>query len=159
MCHGLLPSPCISCTRSGLFWTSLSLYFNMMFVCSDHFLQMVTFHCWGNFILKTRFYSTLQYREMMHFLPCPTFVENWSNRSSGVQIQRYLYSFWVLFVLCWVKLNNNTCYSFQQHEKWNLPFSSVLLLISTDSTFPNDLKRSLCTCHSEKRRFNFNSAC
>ena len=123
------------------------------------FYQMVTFHCWGNFILKTRFYSTLQYREMMHFLPCPTFVENWSNRSSGVQIQRYLYSFWVLFVLCWVKLNNNTCYSFQQHEKWNLPFSSVLLLISTDSTFPNDLKRSLCTCHSEKRRFNFNSAC
>ena len=38
LCHGLSPSPCISCTCSGLFWTSLSLYFNMMFVCSDHFL-------------------------------------------------------------------------------------------------------------------------
>ena len=72
---------------------------------------------------------------------------------------RYLYSFWVSLVVCWVKLNNNTCYFFQLHEKWNLPFSSVLLLISTDSTFPNDLKRSLCMCHSEKRRFNFKSAC
>ena len=110
MCHGLSSSPCISCTHSGLFWTSLSLYFKMMFVCSDHFWQMMTFHRQGNFILKTRFYSTLQYRKMMHFLPRATFVENWSNRSSGVKIpwDNYLYLFWVLFVICWVKLNNNT---------------------------------------------------
>ena len=161
MCHGLSPSPCISCTRSGLFWTSLSLYFNMMFVCSDHFLTN------GDISLLRQLYSkdtvlfnlTISGNDAFSALPdvCRKLVKPviWSTNTD----QRYLYSFWVLFVLCWVKLNNNTCYSFQQHEKWNLPFSSVLLLISTDSTFPNDLKRSLCTCHSEKRRFNFNSAC
>ena len=47
---------------------------------------MTIFHCQGNFILKPRFYLTLQFRETMHFLPCVTFAENRSNRSSGVQI-------------------------------------------------------------------------
>ena len=55
-----------------------------MFVSSDYLMS--TFHCWGNFILKTRFYSTLQFRETMHFLPCATFIENRSNQSSGVKI-------------------------------------------------------------------------
>ena len=86
LCHGLSPSPCISCTHSGLFWTSVTLYFKMMFVCSDHFKQMLTFHCWGNFILRIWFNSTLQHWKMMHFLPCVTFVESWSNWSSGEQI-------------------------------------------------------------------------
>ena len=40
----------------------------------------------------------------MHFQPRVMFVENWSNWSSGVNTMRYLYSFWVLFVLYWVKL-------------------------------------------------------
>ena len=39
-------------------------------------MNVGTFHCLGNFILKTRPYSILQFWEMMHFLPCATFVEN-----------------------------------------------------------------------------------
>jgi len=47
---------------------------------------MLTFHCRGNVILKTRFYSTLKFRGTMHFMPCATLVENWSNWSFEVQI-------------------------------------------------------------------------
>ena len=69
---------------SVVFWNYNVCMFGLFF------FLMSTFHCWGNFILKTLFYSTFflfqQFRETMHFLPCATFIENRSNRSSGVQI-------------------------------------------------------------------------
>ena len=44
---------------------------------------MSTFHCWGNFILKPRFYSTNNaLSAMCNVNVCKT----WSNRSCGVQI-------------------------------------------------------------------------
>ena len=61
-CHGLSPSPCI--LMHTFRWFSLLYFEIIMFVCSNYvFFLMSTFHCWGNFILKTRFYSTLQFRE------------------------------------------------------------------------------------------------
>ena len=58
----------------------------MMFVCSDHFLTN------GGISLLRQLYSknTVLFNVTISgndaFLPCATFVENWSNRLSGVQI-------------------------------------------------------------------------
>ena len=43
---------------SLVFWNYNVCMFGLFFLMS-------TFHCWGNFILKTRFYSTLQFRETL----------------------------------------------------------------------------------------------
>ena len=57
-------------------------------------------------------------------MPAVTFVENLSNRSSGVQTVGYLYSFWVLFVLYCMHLNNNMSY-----ELVILPFDIAIAIL------------------------------
>ena len=80
---------------------------------------MSTFHCWsGDFTPETWFYLSLQFGSYSLFsfknnafsVMCDVCRKRvklvfWSTNTA-----RYLYSFWVLFVLDWVKLNINSVY-------------------------------------------------
>ena len=86
---------------SVVFWT-YDVYMIWLF-----FLNVDINHCWGNFILKTRFYSTLQFRETIFSALCDVYKKPVKPFFWSTNTVRYLHSFWVLVVLYWVKLNNN----------------------------------------------------
>ena len=99
LCHGLSPRSVL--IFSVVFWTYYVCVFWPFLINADIPLLRQLYS-------KTRFYSTLQFRETMNFLRRAMFVENQSNRSCKVQIPCDICThFWVLFVLYWVKLNND----------------------------------------------------